>query len=148
MDWEEIPVPDPVPITPANNREGTTVKVSCPLCTSFMQLRHAGRGGYFYGCSEWPACKGQRSPRDKRPGPKAVITALRKIIGDQAWEAMDRMKRGGLIPKWPTPSSSRKLETRHFCGMDPSDHLGRNCPLRRGQMRMNNIVILDQTNGN
>ena len=36
----------------------------CPLCDKVMTFRSARLGGFFWGCSAFPACKGSRRPRD------------------------------------------------------------------------------------
>ena len=36
----------------------------CPLCDQEMSIRAAGRGGFFYGCTAYPQCRGTRSLKD------------------------------------------------------------------------------------
>jgi restriction system protein len=52
--------PSPVPATPASAPTS-----GCPVCGGPMVKRQAKRGanagGYFYGCSRYPACKGTRA---------------------------------------------------------------------------------------
>lgn len=49
----------------AIQEQDTAVSPSCPLCGSTMVLRTAHKGAYagsrFYGCPQYPACKGIRS---------------------------------------------------------------------------------------
>ena len=73
-----------------------------------------------YVFSQWPSCKGYRNKHDKGPGPAAAILKLRNTFGEAAWEEMDKKKRNGTFG----------LNKCWFCGMDPCDHLGRNCPKR------------------
>ena len=114
--------PDPVPAknqTDPIGKESTATPI-CPLCDRVMQLKPAHKGGWFYGCSQWPACKGYRNKHDKGPGPAAAILKLRNTVGEAAWEEMDKKKRNGTFG----------LNKCWFCGMDPCDHVGRNCPKR------------------
>ena len=82
VDWEEIPAPDPQPANnqPANNqpikhqpttqsteRRAVNITIICPLCTTLMRIKPAGRGGWFYGCSGYPDCNGYRNYSDKKP---------------------------------------------------------------------------------
>ena len=129
--WEEIPAPDPVQNNPVNEERGVNVTVICPLCTNIMRLKPARRGGWFYGCSEWPACNGYRNKDGARPGPVATVTKLRNHFGDAAWKEMEELKCNGKFLKWHTPAPNA-LQKCRFCGMDPCDHVGRNCPMRRG----------------
>ena len=98
----------------------------CPLCDDEMQLKHAHKGGWFYGCSKWPVCNGYRNKTNKRPGPVAAVTKLRNIYGDATWADMEEKKCSG---KFKIPIQPR-LNKCLFCGMDPPNHLGRNCPQR------------------
>ena len=36
--------------------------VACPMCGDAMRFMRAGRGGFFYGCTAYPVCKGTRRP--------------------------------------------------------------------------------------
>ena len=91
-----------------------------------MLLKHAHKGGRFYGCPQWHACKGYRNKPDKRPGPVAAVARLSTIHGEAKWADMEEKKCTGKF-KIPT---SPLLKKCLFCGMDPCDHLGRNCPNR------------------
>ena len=46
---------------------------NCPLCKSTMIFKAARKGGFFYGCSQWPNCRGHRNPHGKNPGPKDLV---------------------------------------------------------------------------
>ncbi len=48
------------PAHPATLRKPSSVTVHCPLCGSSMVLRN-GRYGRFYGCPNYPRCRGTRS---------------------------------------------------------------------------------------
>ena len=34
----------------------------CPVCDENMVFKRAMRGGYFWGCSDYPICRGSRRP--------------------------------------------------------------------------------------
>ena len=36
--------------------------IECPLCRAPMVFKSAMRGGYFYGCTDYPICRGSRRP--------------------------------------------------------------------------------------
>ena len=40
----------------------TVERVECPLCNEHMVFKRAMRGGYFWGCSDYPICRGSRRP--------------------------------------------------------------------------------------
>ena len=144
VDWEEVPAPDPRPANdpPANDppiyheqfstseQRTTQVTIICPMCTNLMKPRRAGRGGWFYGCSSHPDCNGTRSMRDHRPGPVKQIKNLQEIFGPRKWAMIEEQKLNGTFVRWPKPQV-RYLDRCMYCGMDPPDHPGRNCPMRR-----------------
>ena len=37
-------------------------ELQCPLCGAPMCIKRASRGGCFYGCTEYPVCRGSRRP--------------------------------------------------------------------------------------
>ena len=129
--WEEVPIPGPQPTNQVNERRGVNVTIICPLCTNIMRLKPAGRGGWFYGCSEYPTCRGYRNKVDKRPGPVKNVRNLRQHFGEAVWRRMEEQKCNGTFLRLPTPEP-RVLDRCWFCDMNPSDHLGRDCPMRRG----------------
>ena len=45
----------------------------CPVCRSTMQYKSARKGGFFYGCPNWPNCRGHRDPHGRNPGPKDLV---------------------------------------------------------------------------
>ena len=144
VDWEEIPDPDPQPDNnpPANDpplyheqfstteRRAVNITIICTMCTNLMRLRPGPRGGWFYGCSEYPACNGYRSCRDHRPGPVKQIANLREIFGPKKWAMIEEQKLNGTFLRWPKPQV-RYMDRCMYCGMDPPDHPGRDCPMRR-----------------
>lgn len=40
----------------------TVERIECPLCNAPMVFKRAMRGGFFYGCSDYPVCCGSRRP--------------------------------------------------------------------------------------
>ena len=52
----EPPLPAPTPTAPVAPR------VTCPLCEAEMTFKRARAGGFFYGCSRYPLCRGSRRP--------------------------------------------------------------------------------------
>ena len=45
----------------------------CPVCGSFMDKKHAHKGGMFWGCATWPSCDATREfsdPNKWNEGPK------------------------------------------------------------------------------
>ena len=144
VDWEEVPAPDPQPANnpPANDpplyheqfstseRRAVNITIICPMCTNLMRPRRAGKGGWFYGCSDYPDCNGYRSMRDHRPGPVKQIKNLQEIFGPRKWAMIEEQKLNGTFLRWPKPQV-RYMDRCMYCGMDPPDHPGRNCPMRR-----------------
>lgn len=108
-----IPIPDP-----------SRIIYSCALCNSQMQYKKARHGGYFYGCSSWPDCKGTRDLTSRKPGPVKEVNNLRKHYGEERWAEMEEMKCRGI-------SVPLRLNRCLFCGMNPPNHLGRDCPQRQ-----------------
>ena len=121
----------------------------CPRCDNEMLIKPAHKGGWFYGCSKWPACNGSRSKVHKRPGPAIAVAKLRDMYGEAKWAEMEALKCSGKYKISPPPKGNKclfggmdppnqltgncpkrkvYLKKCHFCGMDPCDHLGRNCP--------------------
>lgn len=103
--------------------EPSQITYICPLCDYEMKLKRARKGGWFYGCSQWPNCNGSRNKSDKRPGPVAAVTKLRNSHGEEKWADMEEKKCSGKYKISTKPLLNKCL----FCGMDPCDHLGRNC---------------------
>ena len=130
VDWEEIPGPNPQPTIQGTDQRRMNATIICPLCTHVMRLKPSGKGGCFYGCAEYPACNGYRNKSDKRPGPMKEVTNLRRQLGDELWEKMEEQKINGTILRWPNPQV-RYWDRCWFCGMDPSGHPGRYCPMKR-----------------
>ena len=145
VDWEEIPAPDPQPANnqPANNqpinhqpttqnteRRPVNVSIICPLCTNLMRIKPAHRGGWFYGCSDYPDCNGYRNYSDKKPGPVKQVANLRQTFGPKKWAMIEEQKLNGKFLRWPNPLV-RYMDRCMFCDMDPPDHLGRDCPMKR-----------------
>jgi pyruvate/2-oxoglutarate dehydrogenase complex dihydrolipoamide acyltransferase (E2) component len=50
------------PKAKAQTRPDEAVELRCPLCEAPMRFKWAGRGGCFWGCSEFPICRGSRRP--------------------------------------------------------------------------------------
>ena len=51
------------PKAKAQTRTAETTELRCPLCGEGpMRLKWAGRGGCFWGCSDYPICRGSRRP--------------------------------------------------------------------------------------
>ena len=144
VDWEEVPAPDPRPTNdpPANDpplyheqfstseRRAAKVTLICPMCTCLMKPQSAGRGGWFYGCTAYPECNGTRSMRDHRPGPVKQVKNLQEMYGPKKWAMIEEQKLNGTFLRWPQPLM-RYMDRCRYCGMDPPDHPGRHCPMRR-----------------
>ena len=130
---EEIPNPAPPQVNQTKGAQEPNVTLICPLCDSTMSLKRASKGGCFYGCDQWPACKGYRNKHNKNPGPAAMVAKLRKFFGTQDWEVMEEAKLNGkfVTSHAFVPPIATLLQKCRFCGMDPCDHLGRNCPTLR-----------------
>ena len=127
---EEVPAPTLVPPKKVEEEEREHVMPICPLCDSSMSLRSANKGGWFYGCPRYPACKGTRTKSGKRPGPVAAACKLQKIFGNAEWEQTEELKKKGVCVRTHAPAPYQ-LQKCWFCGMEPSNHLGRNCPTRQ-----------------
>ena len=96
---EEMPALEVIPEPVITKAKGPGIDILfCPLCNKVMPLRRAHKGGCFYGCSQWPACKGYRNKHNKGPGPAAMIIQLRKMYGDAVWKEMEDMRRAGKSP--------------------------------------------------
>jgi hypothetical protein len=53
--------------------EATPTSFHCPVCAEEMHPRFAGKGGKFWGCCRYPACRGTRSWRNPEVvGPKGL----------------------------------------------------------------------------
>ena len=63
-----------------------------------MWIINAHKGGCFYGCSQWPTCKGYRNKHNKGPGPAAMIIKLRDMHVDAVWKEMEDMRKAGKSP--------------------------------------------------
>ena len=63
-----------------------------------------------------------------------MVAKLRKFFGTKDWEVMEEAKLSGkFVPKHTIeglPPIAILLQKCRFCGMDPCDHLGRNCPMK------------------
>ena len=103
VDREEIPIPNPQPITQVTERRGLNVTLICPLCTNIMRLKRARKGGWFYGCTEYPACKGYRNKTDQSPGPVQMVKDLRLHFGEEVWRRMEEEKCNGTFIRWHMP---------------------------------------------
>ena len=99
--------------------------------TNVMKIKSSRNGGCFYGCTDYPTCKGYRNKSDKRPGPVKEVLNARRQLGDELWERMEEQKTNGTLQSSPNPQA-KQWDKCWFCGMDPSDHLGRYCPMKRG----------------
>jgi hypothetical protein len=63
--------------------EPSQITYICPLFDHDMILKSVRKGGWFYGCPQWPKCNGYRNKSDKRPGPVAAVTKLRNSYGEE-----------------------------------------------------------------
>ena len=125
-------VPPPLPPKKVEEEEKESAMPICPLCDSSMMLRGARKGGCFYGCPRYPACKGTRTKRGKSPGPVAAVNRLKQIFGTTDWEQTEELKKKGACVR-AHAATPYHLQTCWFCGMEPCTHLGRDCPARRPQ---------------
>ena len=143
---EEIPNPVPPQANQPQGAQEPTVTLICPLCDSTMGIRRATKGGYFYGCDTWPLCKGYRNKYNKHPGPTAMVAKLRDFFGTTDWEVMEKAKLSGKYVKKNDingpPPVGVLLQKCRFCGMDPCDHLGRNCP-KKNCVQGHTVIRLD-----
>ena len=50
------------PKAKAQPMQTEAVGLECPLCGTPITFKRANRGGCFYGCTEYPFCRGSRRP--------------------------------------------------------------------------------------
>ena len=55
---------------------------------------------------------------------------LQEMFGPKKWAMIEEQKLNGTFLRWPKPQI-RYMDRCMYCGMDPPDHPGRNCPMRR-----------------
>lgn len=76
----------------------TTQELECPDCGSVMELRENRRGGFFYGCIEYPSCAGTRPAySDGTPVLDPNPTTLRARA--MAALALQRLWRSGAMTR-------------------------------------------------
>ena len=96
------------------------IMLACPECGAPMELRRSGRHGPFYGCTQWPSCKGSHGAHpDGSPlgTPADHATKQARIL---AHAAFDQIWRDKLLPsrkaayRWMQESLGLSKEDAHI----------------------------------
>ena len=69
----------------------------CPLCDKAMRMKRS-KGGFFYGCSQYPHCTGTRTPDGNHPGPVKDLQNMLKSWGLRKYQDIERFKIAGEYP--------------------------------------------------